>query len=133
MLVNYKIAPLNVNGMTSTTRLRMLADFILKEETDAILLKEVSRIDFDPIREYKACTNVGMNKRGTAMPTTESLRLTYITNLPSGWGMSAQYRCVWYIGQETSVTWSTLTQGSSLPLFWACSGTSDMTPRWGKN
>jgi hypothetical protein len=67
---------------------------------DIILLQEVTHTDVDRIRGYKVYTEVGMNKRSTAILTRESLQQTHITNLPSGRGILAQNRCVCYIRQE---------------------------------
>jgi exonuclease III len=93
----YKIETLNVSGMSAMTRMRMLADFLRKQEIDIILLQEVTHNDFDLIRGYNAYTNVGVNKSGTAILTREAIQLTNITRLPSGRGMSAFYRGVWII------------------------------------
>jgi hypothetical protein len=72
----------------------MLAEFLHKQETDIILLQEVTHNDFDITRRYNAYTNVGINKRGAAMLTRETIHLNKITRLPSGWGMAAVYRGV---------------------------------------
>jgi exonuclease III len=56
---NYKIATLNVNGVSAKVRMRMLAYFLRKQEIDIILLQEVTHNDFDLIRGYNSYTNVG--------------------------------------------------------------------------
>jgi hypothetical protein len=61
----------------------MLAHFLHKKEIDLMLLQEVTHNDFDLIRGYNAYTNVGVNKRGTAIPTREAIQLTNITRLAS--------------------------------------------------
>ena len=66
------------------TRLRMLTEFLHKQETDIILLQEVAHTNFDLIRGYNAYTNVGINKRSMAMLTREAIKLPIITRLPSG-------------------------------------------------
>lgn len=49
------------------------------------------------VREYNAYTNVGINKRCTAMPNKETIKLTNITRLPSGRAMAAHCRGVWVV------------------------------------
>jgi exonuclease III len=92
----YKIATLIVNGMSSSMRMKMLENFLHKQEIDILLLQEVARHDFD-IRGYNAYTNVGTQRRGTAMLTREQIFLTNITRLPSGRGMAASCRGVWLL------------------------------------
>jgi Exonuclease III len=48
----HKIATLNVNCVSAMTRLRMLTEFLHKQETDIILLQEVAHTNFDLIRGY---------------------------------------------------------------------------------
>jgi len=75
----------------------MLNEFIHKQEFDILLLQEVTHTDLEMIRGYKAHLNVGIHKRGTAILTTEQIPLTNITRLPSGRGMAACYRGVWFV------------------------------------
>ena len=74
----------------------MLVEFLHKQEIEIILLQEVTHNVFDLIREYDVCTNVGINKRGTAMLTRETIQLN-ITMLPSGRGAAAFCRGVWIV------------------------------------
>jgi len=62
----------------------MLPDFIHTEEIDIIVLQEVTHTDFYLIRGYNAYTNVGINKRITAMLTREIIKLTKLKRLISG-------------------------------------------------
>jgi len=50
MADTYKIATQNINGLSAMTRMRMLAEFLHKQEIDIILLQEVTHNDFDMIR-----------------------------------------------------------------------------------
>jgi exonuclease III len=93
----YKIVTLNVNGISSGMRMRMLEEFLQKQETDILLLQEVTHTEFDMIQGYKVHTNIGIYNRGTAMLTREPITLTNITRLPSGRGMAACYRGVWIV------------------------------------
>jgi exonuclease III len=79
----YKIAKINVNGMSSGMRMRMIDEF-LQQEIEIFLLQEVTHTDFDIIRGYNAQTNGGIHNRGTAMLTREQITLTNTTRLPSG-------------------------------------------------
>ena len=50
LVATYEKATLKVNGISSSTRMRMLSDFIYKQEIDIILLQEATHIDFYRIR-----------------------------------------------------------------------------------
>ena len=52
-------------------------EFLHKQETDVILLQEVTPIEFELIRGYNAYTNVGINKRGNGMLTRQTIKVTY--------------------------------------------------------
>jgi len=60
-------------------RVRILNEFIHKQEIDIILLQELIHTDFDMIGGYRAHLNVGINKRGTVILTREQISLTNIT------------------------------------------------------
>ena len=54
----------------------MPTEFLQKQETEIILLHEVTPIEIDLIRGYNAYTNVGINKRGNAMLTRQIIKVT---------------------------------------------------------
>jgi exonuclease III len=85
----YNIATLNINGMSTSTKMAMLTDFLHKHAIDIIFLQEVTRPVFDDVRGYTAHVNIGANERGTAILTRDHLTLTDIERLPTGRGMSA--------------------------------------------
>ena len=58
----YRIATVNINGIKATGRMRMLHDFIQKQELDIILLQELIHQDFAIIQGYDAFLNVGTNR-----------------------------------------------------------------------
>jgi hypothetical protein len=64
-------------------RMWMLAE-IINKQNDIILLQEVTRNDFDLIKGYNACTNVGINENGTTIITRETTKLTKITRVGNG-------------------------------------------------
>ena len=93
----YRIATLNINGMSSPTRLAMLGDFLHKHEIDIIFLQEVTQPILHTLRGYAAHTNVGTNGRGTAIVTREHYTLNNIVRLPSGRGMAADFQGLWLV------------------------------------
>jgi exonuclease III len=84
-----KIATLNINGMSLPTKLRMLAEWLGRQDVDVILLQEVTTPEVGQIRGYTAYYNVGTTMRGAAIITRNTLQLTNITILPSGRAMAA--------------------------------------------
>jgi hypothetical protein len=63
-------------------RMRMLEEFLHKQEVDILLLQEDTHTEFGMIRGYKAHTNIGINNRGTAMLTRELITLTTSRGYP---------------------------------------------------
>jgi len=51
--------------------MRMLDEFIHKQEINILLSKKVTHAEFGMIRGYVAYTNVGIHNHGTAMLTRE--------------------------------------------------------------
>jgi exonuclease III len=90
----YRIATININGMSSTTILAMLDDFLHKHEIDIIFLQEVTQPILHTLQEY---TNVGTNVRGTAIVTRTHYTLNNIVRLPSGRGMAANFQGLWIV------------------------------------
>jgi exonuclease III len=88
----YRITTLNINGMSSPTRLAMLSDFLHRHEIDITLLQEVTLPCLSTLLGYVAHTNVGTNGRGTAIVTRENLMLNNIVRLPSARGMAADFQ-----------------------------------------
>jgi exonuclease III len=85
----FKIATLNINGMSSSTKLRMLADCLGRQDVDVIFLQEVTTTEVGQIRGYAAYHNVGTTMRGTEITTRSTLLFTKITAPPSGRVMAA--------------------------------------------
>ena len=86
-----KIATLNINGITSKTRIGMLEDFLRRQDIDFALLQEVTRADLTTLRRYTAHINTGTEGRGTAILAKEELVLSDIRRIPSGRGIAATY------------------------------------------
>jgi exonuclease III len=97
----YKIATLNINGLSSHIRIAMLGEFMRTHEIEIIFLQEVTQPMLDMIREYAAYINIGTNRRGTAFVTRERMPLTNIMPLPSGRGLTAELQEVWLVNTRT--------------------------------
>jgi exonuclease III len=93
----YWIATLNINGLSPHTTVTMLGEFLRIQEIDIILLQEVTQPFLDTIRGYSEYTDIGTNRRGTAILMREQITLTNITRLPSERGMVTEYQGVWLI------------------------------------
>ena len=89
----YKIATLNINGMSTPPRIAMLEDILQKQE-EGIFLQEDTRPVFDDIRGFTAYTNIGTTGRGTAILTRDHIQLINIVCLPTGRGMAARFQNV---------------------------------------
>jgi len=90
----YKIATLNINGMTTLPRIAMLEDFLQKQEIDIILIREITRPVFDDTRGFAAYTNISTMGGGTAILTRDHIQLTNTVCLPTGRGMAADFQNV---------------------------------------
>ena len=86
-----KIATININGITTSTRTDMLRDFIHKQELDIIFLQEVMHPNTLDFRGYNTHYNIGASMRGTAIVARDALTLTRVQRLPSGRAVSAEY------------------------------------------
>jgi exonuclease III len=63
----YKIATLNINGISATTRIKILEDFLYSNEIDLICLQEAMNSNINMIRNYSAHINLGSEGRRTAI------------------------------------------------------------------
>jgi exonuclease III len=80
----YKVATININGISYTSRIRMLEAFLNKQDIDIALLQEVTSTNVNTFRQYTAHINQGTDKRRTVILTEEGLTVRNITRLPSG-------------------------------------------------
>jgi exonuclease III len=69
MTQTIKLATLNINGIEAETRMRMLNDFLHKQDIDIAVLQEVTHDKFDVIYGYNVLLNIGTERRGTAILT----------------------------------------------------------------
>jgi hypothetical protein len=91
MTYTYKFATININGIASHVRLRMLEEFLRQQDIDFALLQEVTHTNLTTFRRYTAHVSVGTDKRGTAILAKEGLALNDVNRLPSGRGIAAHY------------------------------------------
>jgi exonuclease III len=92
-----KVATLNINGMTATTRVGMLRDFIYRHDIDIIFLQKDTNPEKLQISGYVLHHNVGTTIRGTAILVRNGMTLTNIHKLPSGRVISAEYNGLQHI------------------------------------
>jgi exonuclease III len=85
----YRIATLNINGISADTRIRMLDDFLRKQDIDILFLQEVTHAKIETIGRYNAHLNIGTDGRGTAILTKVGITLSNIQRLPSGRAIAA--------------------------------------------
>jgi exonuclease III len=93
----YKIATLNINGMTSHTKIKMLEELLCQQDIDIALLQEVTDQRINTIRRYNIYTNEGTEKRGTAIAVKEEIKITDIKGLPTGRGMAVKLNETWIV------------------------------------
>lgn len=92
-----KIATLNINGLTSRTRVGTLEGLIRQQDIDILFLQEVTNPDLDAMRGYTTHYNGGTSMRGTAIVMRDEITLDYITKITSDQAMAAEFRGIWLI------------------------------------
>jgi hypothetical protein len=63
----YKLATLIINGMSNDDKIRMLNDFLHKNDIDWLLLQEATTDKINNIPNYVCHSNIGTNGRDTAI------------------------------------------------------------------
>jgi exonuclease III len=91
MPYTYKIETLNINGISSPTRIHMLEEFLWHHEIDLALLQEVTPPNITAIRRCTAHTNIGTEGRGTALLVKDGQPLSNIECTPTGRGISTLF------------------------------------------
>jgi exonuclease III len=90
----YKVATLNVNALAPQVKIAMFEDFVRQHEIDFLFLKELTQPKFDNFRGYTAHTNIGTNRRGTAILAREHLPLARTVSLLSGRWLAESFQGV---------------------------------------
>jgi exonuclease III len=91
MEYTFKITTLNIIGISSPNKIRMLEDFIHKQDLNWILLQEVTDNIISRIRGYKSYINIGTESRGTTIIIKECYDLTNIKRIPTVRGLAAEF------------------------------------------
>jgi exonuclease III len=86
----YKIATININGISHSTKIKMLGDFLVKQGIDIALVQEVTMPKIEQIHGYTTIMNIGSEMRGTAIITKAGLQATWLRRLPTGRGIAAK-------------------------------------------
>jgi exonuclease III len=86
-----RIATLNINGISSLTRLTMLEEFIRAWEIDILLNKEITQPSHHTIGEYSLEYNIGTKGSGTAIIARDGIHLENVACLPSGRAIAAKF------------------------------------------
>ena len=71
----YKIATININGISSANRIMLLGEFLF-QNIDIALLQEVTTTNLTSIRNYTVFDNIGTDGRGTAILAKPGINLT---------------------------------------------------------
>jgi exonuclease III len=93
----YKIATLNINGITSHTKIKMLEELLRKHDIDIAVLQEVTDQRINTIRRNNTHMNERTEGRGTAIAVKEGIHATDIKRLPTGRGIAAKINGIWIV------------------------------------
>jgi exonuclease III len=96
-MASIKLATLNINGLTSPTRVAMLEAFLRLQEIDILFLQEVTQHILGDLHGYTTHYNIGITMRGTAIVKRNETQLANIYKIPSGRAIAAKFREVWII------------------------------------
>jgi len=97
MTHEYRVATLNINGITSATRLKMLEEFLHKHDIEIALLQEITHPDLSTLRNYNAHINQGTEGRGAAILTKAEITVTNTKSLPLGRRIASIINGTWII------------------------------------
>jgi exonuclease III len=78
----FTIMSLNINSLSSATRVDMLHQFIRRSEVDIMLLQEVTSMEALQMRGYVAYGNIGVEMRGTGILAREGIRMEHVERTP---------------------------------------------------
>jgi exonuclease III len=92
-----RIATLNINGMTSPTKIAMMENFLHTSEIDILLVQEVTKQVLHNLQGYQTLYNIGTNCRGTAIIAKQGITFENITRIPSGHAIAAKFNDYWLI------------------------------------
>jgi len=87
MAYTYKITTLNINGISASTRIHILEDYLYKHD----MLQEATNPKITTIQRYTQYINVGTEGRGAAILFKGCYLITNIQRIPTGRGISAHF------------------------------------------
>jgi hypothetical protein len=93
----FKIATVNINGISADNRMRMFEGFLYKNDIDIVLLQEVTLPNITAIHRYTAHINIGTEGRGTAIIMKAELTARNVIRSPTGRGIALEFNGVWII------------------------------------
>jgi exonuclease III len=82
-----ELATLNINGITTKTRVGMMTEYI-----DIVFIQEITSTDVLNMPGYKTYNNIGTQMCGTAILAQREIPLTNITKLLKGRVIAAEYK-----------------------------------------
>jgi len=74
-MASIKTATLNINGMTSPTRITMLDALLRRQQIDVILVQEVNCHVLNDFQGYTTKYNIGANRSDTAIVARDGINL----------------------------------------------------------
>jgi len=80
----YRVLTLDINGIESHNRIRMLEQFVHRHDVDIALLQEVTDGDKLICKGYHSTINIGTTGRGQAILHKLNIQLHRIERIPSG-------------------------------------------------
>ena len=92
MAYTYRILTLNINGLASKNRHKMLEQFMRRHEADIVMLQEVTSKQHIVVKDYHIIDNIGTVGRGTAIITRKDLQMDGIKGIPWSKGLTAYYK-----------------------------------------
>ena len=96
-MITTNIATLNINGITSTTRMQMLRNFINKHDIDIFFMQEVTHPSLDNLNGYTVHYTIGTSQRGPAIDARDDIELSNLTRMPSGRAIAAKFKGIWLV------------------------------------
>jgi len=83
----FKVATLNITGISAPIKIHMLEEFLYKHDIDLALLQEVTNSKITTIQRYTSYINIGTEGGGTAILAQDSYLLTNTQRIPTGRGL----------------------------------------------
>jgi exonuclease III len=87
-----RVATLNINGMTTPTRITMLEEFLQTWKINILLIQEVTQQVFHDLEGYNTQYIIRTTRRRTAMIARNGITMTNKKRLPSGRAIAARFR-----------------------------------------